>query len=158
MERLFVYASLLSQCEVDKHCATARFESLAWLADRRVAFTKPARRWGGHSADVIAAPGERVWGVIYAVGEHDLDALDAREGVPDHYRRIAVEVITAGAGERTTTWMFEAADAMRRAEAAPSADYLAAIISGARERGLPADYISALEAAAARLPAALLGR
>jgi gamma-glutamylcyclotransferase (GGCT)/AIG2-like uncharacterized protein YtfP len=150
--RVFVYASLLSQREMDKQCRTARFLDIAQLADRRLAFTKPSTRWGGHSADVVVAPGHHVWGALYAMDESDVEALDLREGVPRFYRRTAVDVITSVGERHASVWVFEAQDHVRIAEAAPSETYWSTIVMGARERALPATYIDALEARIRTLP------
>jgi len=151
---VFVYASLLSQREMDKQCRTARFLDIAQLADRRLAFTKPSARWGGHSADVVVAPGEHVWGALYVMDEPDVTALDLREGVPHFYRRIAVEVTTPSGRRHAGVWVFEALDRVRIAEAAPSETYWSTIVTGARERALPTGYIDALAARIRTLPVA----
>lgn len=144
---LFVYASLLPQREMELHCRDARFVAIGWLADRRVAFTKRSTKWGGHSADVIAAPGRRVWGAVYAITDDHLAALDRREGAPVYYQRIAVDIAAAdGAALAAGAWVYEVTAAHRGPEAAPGPRYWATILEGARERGLPASYVAELEA------------
>ena len=145
-----MYASLLGQREMDQQCRSARFVELARVDGRRLAFTKPSRRWGGHAADIVEGVGHHVWGAIYTVSRGDLDALDAREGVPDHYRRIQLSF--AGGAACPPAWAYEAVTAMRRGEAAPSSAYLATILAGARERGVPEAYVAELERAVAMLP------
>jgi len=152
LERVFVYASLLSQREMDRQCRTARFVELAWIEGRRVAFTKPSIKWGGHAADVVLAPGDRVWGAVYEVDAIDLRAIDDREGID--YRRIAIELRGADGAPRAAAWVYEAHDHRRRPEAAPSSRYLATILDGARERALPVEYLTELERRIAGLPIA----
>jgi gamma-glutamylcyclotransferase (GGCT)/AIG2-like uncharacterized protein YtfP len=152
VNRLFVYASLLGQREMDLQCTGARFVEIARLPHRRLAFTKPSRRWGGHCADIVEDPRSEVWGVIYTVTGTDLVALDEREGAPHQYRRLELDVIGANESVRSRAWAYQAVAAVSTHEAAPSATYLATILAGGRERGLPTSYLLALEAAAATLP------
>jgi len=68
----------------------------AELPDHRVAFLRRSIRWQAGAADIVAAPGESVWGVLWELpfgpGE-----LDAKEAAGDAYRRRPVAVRLDGA-------------------------------------------------------------
>ena len=74
---LFAYGSNLAAEEV---APEARFLGAAVLPDFRLALTRRSIRWGGGVADVVPAPGERVWGAAYDAPEAALTALDRKEG------------------------------------------------------------------------------
>ena len=86
---LFAYGSNLAAAEV---APEARFLGAAVLPDFQLALTRRSIRWGGGVADVLFAPGERVWGAAYDAPEAALAALDRKEGAGFAYRRRDVEV------------------------------------------------------------------
>ena len=77
---------------------SAKFVTTAALRDYRLAFSLRSKRWSGGAADIVAAPGEVVWGSIWAMAESDAGSLDKQEGVKQkdgvdvgNYRRITVQ-------------------------------------------------------------------
>jgi gamma-glutamylcyclotransferase (GGCT)/AIG2-like uncharacterized protein YtfP len=95
-------------------------------------------------ANVAPQPGELVWGGLYQLTHGDAERLDRTEGVAQGvYRRLAVEVQTpAGAALAAFTYRSE----ISRPERKPSRRYLGLLLTGARELGLPADYVERLRA------------
>jgi gamma-glutamylcyclotransferase len=138
----FAYGSNLASAEIEAACPGHRFVGPARLAGRRLEFRRRSRRWGGGAADIAAASGESVWGALYELPDGALDALDAREGAGFAYRRIEVEVDHDG--RRLPAVAYEVAD-KEPEELAPTGAYAELLIWGARERGLPEAYVSALE-------------
>lgn len=68
--------------------------------------------------------------------------LDRSEGVPRIYRRLDVEVTTEDA-ERVVAFTYQSP--WKSAGRKPSARYLGLLVHGARETGLPAEWIRFLE-------------
>jgi gamma-glutamylcyclotransferase (GGCT)/AIG2-like uncharacterized protein YtfP len=118
----------------------------AELPEHRLAFTRRSLRTGSGVADVLPAPGERVWGALYELDAAGLAAIDAKEGRGWAYERRTVHVLLAGARLAAFAYAVISPDA---AHVQPSREYLQALLAGARERGLPADYVAALGAGAA---------
>ena len=126
-------------------CPGHRFLGAAELPDHRLAFTRRSLRTGTGVADVLAAPGASVWGALYSLEDAHLAAIDEKEGNGWAYERRAVRVV-AGEGEfEVFTYAVIAPDAEH---VQPSREYLQALVEGARERGLPDDYVAALAAVA----------
>jgi gamma-glutamylcyclotransferase (GGCT)/AIG2-like uncharacterized protein YtfP len=124
-------------------CPGHRFLGAAELPKHRLAFTRRSLRTGTGVADVLAAPGASVWGALYALDQAQLAAIDEKEGNGWAYERRAVRVI-AGEGElEAFAYAVIAPDAEH---VQPSREYLQALLDGARERGLPEDYVAALAA------------
>ncbi len=143
-ERYFAYGSNLSSRVIDAWCPGARFVGPGRLDGFRLAFLRRSARWKAGAADVVEAPGHAVWGALYAVTRAELEALDRKEFVAHSgYRRRTITVVHDGAEVRAAT--YEVVDKARD-ELTPRADYLALMLEGARERGLPADWIAELEA------------
>jgi gamma-glutamylcyclotransferase len=142
----FGYGSNLRGAQMHRHCPGHGFLGIACLAGHRLAFTLPDEEWQGGVADVVADGKEEVWGALYRITEQNLAALDAYEGFdpegpaePNAYVRRQVEV-TDGRGRTVRgVWCYF----VRRPHdhVAPGAAYRAALLAGARERGLPADHL-----------------
>jgi gamma-glutamylcyclotransferase (GGCT)/AIG2-like uncharacterized protein YtfP len=138
---LFSYGSNLAASEMAAWCPEARFAGVARLPDHRLELRRRSIRWGGGAADVVAAPGEEVWGALYEVPDGTLERLDAKEGQGWAYRRVRVEV--EHAGRRVAAEAYEVVEP-EPAEVSPNPEYAALLVRGARERGLPEDYVARL--------------
>lgn len=88
--------------------------------------------------------GSGVLGVIYWCGPAALEKLDVFE---NGYDRLEVRVIDANGDEQAAV-AYLARPERVTAEGRPSAAYLQKIVTGAREQGLPEEYIRAIEARA----------
>ncbi|MSP22079.1 MAG: gamma-glutamylcyclotransferase [Dehalococcoidia bacterium] len=144
----FAFGSNLDEARLHIHCPSARFVSIARLADHRLAFTIESRNtWHGGVADILAAPGAEVWGALWVIaGEHSR-ALDEQEGVfrePPAYRCYRVTVETR-AGDSVTCRAYQVV-APNLAGITPSPAYKATILRGARAIALPPPYLDALSA------------
>jgi hypothetical protein len=113
----------------------------AELPDHRVAFLRRSIRWQAGAADIVGAPGECVWGVLWELpfgpGE-----LDAKEAAGDAYRRRPVTVRLDGA--TVTAMAYEVIEKEAR-EVPPRREYLELMLAGAREHGLPETWLSRIE-------------
>ncbi len=137
----FAYGSNLSSRQMRQRCPTARVASRAVLPGHRLEFVQPHDAWGGGVAGILPDPGRRVEGVVYRLSAEDLHRLDAYEPVRERrYWRTRVQV-TLPAGTMKLAWTYEGL-VLDGAPFAPSERYLATLIDGAREHGLPEDYIA----------------
>jgi hypothetical protein len=97
-------------------------------------------------ANIVPDPTGAVLGVLYEISAEDLAQVDLTEGVlVDNYRRITIPVTSlASAGE--TVEAFTLVSHRRDPTLRPSHRYMACLIAGAEEHGLPADYVAWLRA------------
>ena len=148
----FAYGSNLRSAQMQRLCPGHEFLGVARLADHRLAFTLPDEEWQGGVADVLAAPGDEVWGALYRLRDTDLAPLDAYEGFDpagpeednDYVRRL-VKVTEEKQVREVEAWCYFVR--APRGHVAPSEHYRAALIEGAIERGLPADYVAEMRRA-----------
>jgi gamma-glutamylcyclotransferase len=95
-------------------------------------------------ANIVPDAGAVVLGVLYEITRADLDHVELSEGVQlGNYRRIEIPVVPlAPAGEEVlaSTLVSE----HRNATLLPSQRYMACLIAGAVEHGLPPDYVAFL--------------
>jgi gamma-glutamylcyclotransferase len=140
--RYFAYGSNLAPRIMEEWCPGADYLGPARLDDFRLAFLRRSTRWKAGAADVVPEEGHAVWGALYVVGEAELDALDAKEFVAaSGYRRR--EVVVEHDGTRVAAATYEVVDKADD-ELTPKAEYLALMLEGATDRGLPDEWIDHL--------------
>jgi hypothetical protein len=140
-ERYFAYGSNVEDLVVDgRHVPVV---GVARLRDHRLGFTRRSVRTGTGVADVVLAAGEDVWGVLYELEPADADMLDRKEGAGWAYVRTPTRVLTAD-GAEVDAFMYTVLH-KEREEVPPSDAYVARLVSGARNRGLPHPYVGDLE-------------
>ena len=76
----FAYASNMASEVIARLSPRHRYLGVACLADYRLAFTRRSVKGGTGVADIVWAPGEQVWGVLYEIAEDELAAIDREEG------------------------------------------------------------------------------
>ncbi len=141
-QRYFAYGSNLASRIIEAWAPDAEFVGPARLDGFRLAFLRRSVRWKAGAADVVPAPGHAVWGALYLVSKEELDALDSKEYVArSGYRRCDVEVEWEGklVGAATYEVVDKADD-----ELTPKLEYLTLMWEGARERGLPEEWLAEL--------------
>ncbi|HZV91941.1 MAG TPA: gamma-glutamylcyclotransferase, partial [Caldimonas sp.] len=83
-----------------------------------------------------------VWGVLYEIDIAEKGRLDEAEGLGVHYAHRNVRVETdAGTVEAGAYFAIDADESLR-----PFDWYVAFVLAGAAEHGLPADYVAAIAA------------
>ena len=113
-----------------------------WLEGWRLCFDLPIGPGERAVANIAPEPGARTCGVLWLLDPKALDRLDRSEGVPQVYRRIHVEIVVGGE-ERVAAFTYRSPWTV--AGRKPSARYLGLLVAGAREHGLPAEYVRFLE-------------
>jgi gamma-glutamylcyclotransferase (GGCT)/AIG2-like uncharacterized protein YtfP len=117
-----------------------------------LAFTLPDEEWEGGVADVVLSPGDEVWGALYVLRNTDLVALDTYEvfspAGPEEANEYVRQLVTVTAESdrgSVEAWCYFVREP--RGHVAPSERYRDALIEGAIERGLPADYVAKMRRA-----------
>ena len=134
----FAYGSNLHSGRLRSRAPGARGLGAARLAGERLVCNKLGRD-GTAKANLEPAPASRVWGALFSVPERDWGALDRAEA---GYERVEVRVEHDGRLRTAATYRSQ------RLTVQPGlrADYKRFILDGAREHGLPPEWISLLEA------------
>ncbi len=144
----FAYGSNLDPAQMAARCPDHRTVGIARLVDFRLCFPRFSPRRLCASAGIEAAPGEEVWGALYAVSAADLVVLHESEGYDPQgprernrylFAEIMAEAVEAGPTRAMT--YFAVPDGTT---ALPSRAYVGHIIAGARHHRLPAAYLDRL--------------
>ena len=140
----FAYGSNMNRAQMLSRTGKIVEEHNASLPNYEVRFNKKVRG-GTAGANIQPSQGKTVHGVLYKIEEGALRMLDRYEGVPEHYRRIEVQVTPEG-GQPVPAQIYIASKVEKGLR--PSAPYLQAMLDGAGEHNLPASYIGELKSAA----------
>jgi len=139
----FSYGSNMSLARLQDRVPSARFVAVAILPAHRLRFHKVSRDNSGKcDAEETENPNDRVYGVVYEIANDEKPDLDRKEGLGSGYDEKEVEVIT-DQGNLTSLMYF----ATRINSALkPYRWYKEHVLVGAREYGLPPEYIAQIEA------------
>jgi gamma-glutamylcyclotransferase len=140
---------------VDRLCGDARFVGIAQTVEEfRLSFDVWSKGRSCAAANIVPFPGCKVWGALYELPEYLLDretakvrnrkSLDAIEG--RKYRREPITVQLPN-GELLTCVTYRVIEP--EAGLKTSFEYVAYIVKGLRERGVPTEYIAAVKNLAA---------
>jgi gamma-glutamylcyclotransferase (GGCT)/AIG2-like uncharacterized protein YtfP len=133
----FAYASNMHRSQMQRWCPASRFLKTASLPGFRFVYDGFSVTWDGAVANIVKSDGDTVWGVLYEVTERDRLTLDAFEGYPRDYDHRDVEVRDRDGNVCRAVTYFRTG----RAPGPPHPDYERIVIDGAKESGLPEDYI-----------------
>jgi gamma-glutamylcyclotransferase (GGCT)/AIG2-like uncharacterized protein YtfP len=141
----FAYSSNMNRTQMRARVGNVLEEHNAHLPNYELRFNKKIRG-GTAGANIQPAPGKTVHGVLYKIDESAFRSLDRYEGVPEHYRRIEVQVTPDGGGPPVPAQIYIASKVEKGLR--PSPHYLQAMLEGAGEHSLPDAYIGEIKSAA----------
>jgi hypothetical protein len=144
----FAYGSNMLTRRLRERTPSARVVAVATLPGHELRWHKVSRDGSAKCDAVPTASGDGVvHGVVYEIDVADKGALDTVEGIGMGYKPKVVDVRTDAGSLCAWTYQATNIDHMAR----PYTWYKALVVAGAREHGLPADYVAALEAAATKV-------
>lgn len=146
MFRYFAYGSVLSPTHAREWCESHALDVAPFLAGRparldgwKLVFDVPSRFWQGRVANLVPDPDAHVEGVVFEIADESRIAVLRKEGVATGlYREMQAEVRVGD--ETVTASVFVANDTARTEPGPASSRYVDALVEGARERGLSAEW------------------
>jgi gamma-glutamylcyclotransferase len=133
----FAFASNMHQAQMKRFCPASRFLKPVVLEGFRFVYDGFSVAWDGAVGNIIKADHEKVWGALYEMTERDRLTLDAFEGYPRNYDHREVEV----KDREGNVYRAMAYARTGRPPGQPHPDYERIVIDGAKECGLPDEYI-----------------
>jgi len=120
----------------------------------RVVFDKPPLFPIGEAfANIVAEPGAVALGVAFEVSADELAHIELSEGVKlGNYHRVLLDVEPLEPVADAPRTAVSLASDRRDPTLRPSTRYMALVVAGAHEHGLPAEYVEALRAIPANEP------
>ena len=139
---IFAYGSNMSTARLQDRVPSARAAGIGQLKRFSLRWHKRGRDGSGKChARATTLHSDVVWGVLFEISRSDKPRLDKAEGLGRGYEEKEVDV-TTDLGE-VRALMYSATDLER--SLLPFHWYKDFVVSGAREHGLPVDYIRNLE-------------
>jgi gamma-glutamylcyclotransferase len=133
----FAYASNMNQAQMKRWCPGSRFVKTVRLEGHRFVYDGFSVPWDGAVGNIVTAATEHVWGAIFDITERDRLTLDAFEGYPRSYERKEAEVRDVDGKIYRAMTYFRTGRALGK----PHPDYEKVVLDGAKECGLPEDYV-----------------
>jgi gamma-glutamylcyclotransferase len=140
----FSYGSNMASAEMAAWCPGHRFLGPARVDGHRLELRRRSIRWRAGVLDLVPSARCAVWGALYELPDASLARLDEKEGAGFAYRRIEVEPVLDGAPRPAIA--YEVID-KEPVEVPCATGYAELVLAGARERGLPAEWVRRLELA-----------
>lgn len=139
----FAYGSNMSRARLQARLVSARFVAVASLSGHRLCFNKVGSDGSAKcNAEATGRAGDRVMGVVFELDAAEKPVLDRIEGLGVGYEEKHIEVLTTD-GERLAAVMYAAIRLDPSLK--PYSWYRHHVLMGAREHGLPPDYIARIE-------------
>jgi hypothetical protein len=114
-----------------------------WIEGYRLCFNIPIGPGERGVANIEPEPGARTYGAAYLLTLGECNRLDGTEGVHGGiYRRIDVSVLTPS-GDTIAAFAYQSSVTTNGRK--PSPRYMGLILEGARQHGLPAEYVAFLQ-------------
>jgi gamma-glutamylcyclotransferase len=140
----FAYGSNLDIDQKERRTGKIRETRRVRLEGYRIVFNKLGIDGTG-KANIMPDKNKVVWGIVYLCSPAALKQMDDYEGVHggDYYRKDVLVQCDSGKVIEAITYL--AGEVCIQSDIAPSSDYLQRILSGARNHGLPEEYILEVE-------------
>jgi len=142
--RIFAYGSNLSTARIRARVASAQPVAVGYVPRRQLVFHKRSMD-GSAKADAYwtGSDDHRLWGVVYEIHKDDKPILDECEFLGLGYDEREVDVIHANG--LLKSWSYIARQEAIDRTLLPYHWYHQFVLQGAREHGLPEEYINTLE-------------
>jgi len=133
----FAYGSNMNQEQMSTRCRGSELGSLARLTGWRYFIN------GRVYAGIEESPSDHVLGCFWSLEDEHVASLDRYEGVKGNfYSKETLEVEKPEDGSKVSALVYLS---VNREYGIPTPRYQGVVVSGAREIGLPADYLTMLE-------------
>ena len=140
----FAYGSNMQTEEIHRQekCPGAVFTGTGYLINRKLVFNKKSTKWG-RAANIESSYGDTVYGVVYDLTvDEESSKLDNSEG---GCHRIDVKVRMLPDRRLVDGFTYEADQDMITSEGAVKQEYIDLLVDGAKEHGLPDEYVVCLK-------------
>jgi gamma-glutamylcyclotransferase len=131
----FAYGLNMNHNQMKNRCKNIRFVCKAYLENYDFVYDGIGSKI---FANIIPKNGSVVWGALWEIDNNDLKRLDIHEGYPYEYIRKKV-IVKDNNGKEYDAWVYLREP---RKLGNHSEEYRKKVVEGARDCGLPEDYIS----------------
>ena len=134
----FAYGTNMNHKEMTHRCPTAKFIKRAALKDYRFQYEENSQRNKGSAENIIESAGDVVWGGLWDIHNSDLERLDRFEGYDDKISERKDVIVIDNDGEGYDAIVYYKKVGKKKK---PGLEYENSVIQGAKDCGLPDNYI-----------------
>ncbi len=155
MVMYFSYGSNMSQDELNRFCRkhnkplidlSSKTPRKGILKGYKLDFNYHSVELGGGAANIEKSPRDQVHGVVFRMTDDDMITLDLKEGAPDDFPRILVNITIPNGIDIKNVVAYHANKEKKTVFTPPSKAYKQIIVDGAKAFELSKKWISMLEA------------
>ena len=133
----FAYGSNMSHQEMQKWCPGSKFIKRVNLKGYKLVYDGHSKNRAGAVANLIVSSNSDVYGGLFEINNEDLSSLDRKEGCPNFYDRMKIDVKDDESNTYEAIFYFREGEKQDK----PNPLYQKIVIRGAKDCGLPDDYI-----------------
>jgi|GEM_PF-842535 len=153
MVRYFAYGSNMDKDDLDKWCDKKSINRVTFLSvtpaklkDHKLSFNYFSTDRNAGAANIMASDRDYVYGLLIDIGDADLKTLRRKEGHPNSYKEIPVEVETFGGALVQNVKTYKAVKERElSSHQPPMREYLDLIIKSADKYNFPCSYVDFLK-------------
>ncbi|MDO8507695.1 MAG: gamma-glutamylcyclotransferase family protein [bacterium] len=138
--KYFAYGSNMNFKQMDDRCPDAKFLKKVYLEDYRFIYDKGCD-WWRTCGNITESKGDIVWGGLFEISDNDLKNLDEYEQYDKGLYDRKIFELKDEEGELTKAISYFRETEV---EAVPCEEYQNIVVQGAKDCGLPEEYISFL--------------
>lgn len=143
---VFCYGSNLLLSRIRARCTSVTLIGTGYITDHALKFHMHSTDGSG-KADAYKTSNTKdvVWGTVISISKADKQLLDGHEDLGSAYNEKQV-LVWLRDGLQTKAWVYVACGNRIKAHLKPYCWYHRFVLEGARENGLPDEYIATIEA------------
>jgi len=149
----FAYGSNMDKEDLDKWCEKRGLPKVKFLSisptklnGYKLSFNHFSTYRNAGAANIMESKDDCVYGLLVEIGEGDVETIRIKEGCPDYYKEICVDIEKF---DGTVAWDVKAYKVVKGREKSghqpPTRCYVQSIIKTARKYNFPNEYIEFLE-------------
>lgn len=142
----FAYGSNMCTGRLRERVPSARPVFVTQLRGHTLKFQKRSKKDGSAKADAehTGRASDVVWGVVFEIDAAQKQRLDEAEGLGRGYEEKSINLKDC-TGQTYEASMYFASPTYKDADLKPYSWYLRFVVEGAKQHGLPSDYVESLE-------------
>lgn len=133
----FAYGSNMNFRQMRERCPGGRFLARAYIEGYKFVYDGYSSTRKAAVGNIVPSPGDVVWGGLYEINDVDSNALDRYEGFPRSYNKSELDARDEN-GHTLKSIVYLRSP---RETGKPSSCYEQTIFEGARDCGLPEEYV-----------------
>ncbi len=143
---VFCYGSNMLLSRIRARCASVTLNGVGYITGHALKFHMNSTDGSGKAdAYKTSNPGDLVWGTVISISIADKLLLDGHEDLGSAYNEKEITVWLQD-DLQTKAWIYVACSNRIKAHLKPYCWYHRFVLEGAKENGLPSEYINAVEA------------